>query len=139
MDRHLHEFDRLGEDLQVIERDLARSVLEDDGVKRLMTIPGVDMTVVLAMKAAIGDVSRCDEPQKLVGYLGLNPSVRPSGPSPVPWADRQAGSQSCRAAYSSWRHGLPLVLPNLCGLSSYVCERDAARKGRTCLQYQEPL
>ncbi len=83
INRHLREFDRLGEDLQVIERDLARSALEDDGVKRLMTIPGVDMTVALAMKAAIGDVSRFDEPQKLVSYLGLNPSVRQSGPGPA--------------------------------------------------------
>ena len=83
IDRHMREFDRLGEDLQVIERDLARSALADDGVKRLMTIPGIDMIVALAMKAAIGDVSRFDEPQKLVSYLGLNPSVRQSGPGPA--------------------------------------------------------
>ena len=81
--RHLREFDRLGEDLRVIERDLARSALADDGVKRLMTIPGVDMTVALAMQAAIGEVSRFDAPQKLVSYLGLNPSVRQSGPGPA--------------------------------------------------------
>ena len=83
IERHLREFDRLGEDLRIIERDLARSALADDGVKRLMTIPGVDMTVALAMKAAIGEVIRFDEPQKLVSYLGLNPSVRQSGPGPA--------------------------------------------------------
>jgi transposase len=38
IERHLREFDRLGEDLKVIERDLACSALADDGVKRLMTI-----------------------------------------------------------------------------------------------------
>ncbi|MDH4989352.1 transposase [Aquamicrobium lusatiense] len=81
------------------------------------------------MKAAIGDVSRFDEPQKLVSYLGLNRIVRQSGPGPVPWADRQTGPRSCRATCSSRRHGLPLVLPNRCGLSSYVCERAAARRG----------
>jgi transposase len=83
IERHLREFDRLGDDLQVLERDLARSALADDGVKRLMTIPGVDMTVALAMKAAIGEVTRFDEPQKLVSYLGLNPSVRQSRPGPA--------------------------------------------------------
>ena len=31
-----------------------------------MTIPGVDMVVALAMMAAIGEVTRFDEPQKLV-------------------------------------------------------------------------
>ena len=60
----------LARTFRVIERDLARSALADDGVKRLMTIPGVDMTVALAMKAAIGGVTRFDEPQKLVSYLG---------------------------------------------------------------------
>ena len=83
IERHLREFDRLGEDLKVIERDLARSALANDGVKRLMTIPGVDMVVALAMMAAIGEVTRFDEPQKLVSYLGLNPSVRQSGPGPT--------------------------------------------------------
>src|SRR5271166_944114 len=56
VERHLREFDRLGEDLKVIERDLARSALGDESVKRLMTIPGVDMVVALAIVAAIGDV-----------------------------------------------------------------------------------
>ena len=49
----------------MIERDLARSALADEGVKGLMTIPGVDMVVVLAMAAAIGEVTRFDAPQKL--------------------------------------------------------------------------
>jgi transposase len=41
--RHLREFDRLGEDLKVVERDLARSALADESVARLMTVPGIDM------------------------------------------------------------------------------------------------
>jgi transposase len=73
IERHLREFDRLGEDLRVIERDLALSALNDNRVKRLMTIPGVDMVVALAIVSAIGEVSRFDKPHKLVSYLGLNP------------------------------------------------------------------
>jgi transposase len=83
VERHLREFDRLGEDLKVIERALARSALADEGAKRLMTIPGVDMVVALAIMAAIGEVGRFEQPQKLVSYLGLNPSVRQSGPGPA--------------------------------------------------------
>jgi transposase len=83
IERHLREFDRLGEDLRVIERDLARCALADESVSRLMTIPGVDMVVALALAAAIGDVQRFEAPQKLVSYLGLNPSVRQSGPGPA--------------------------------------------------------
>jgi transposase len=81
--RHLREFDRLGEDLKVVERDLARSALADESIKRLMTIPGIHMIVALAIKAAVGDVERFARPQKLASYLGLNPSVRQSGPGPA--------------------------------------------------------
>ena len=83
VERHLREFDRLSDDLKVIERDLAQSALADDRVKRLMTIPGVDMVVALALVAAIGDIARFARPEQLVGYLGLNPSVRQSGPGPA--------------------------------------------------------
>jgi transposase len=58
IERHLREFDRLGEDLKVVERDLARSALADESIKLLMTIPGIHMIVALAIKAAIGDVKR---------------------------------------------------------------------------------
>jgi transposase len=83
IERHLREFDRLGDDLRVIERDLARSALADESVARLMTIPGIDMVVALALAAAIGDSQRFEAPEKLVSYLGLNPSVRQSGPGPA--------------------------------------------------------
>jgi transposase len=83
IERHLREFDRLGDDLKGIERELARSALADESVARLMTIPGIDMVVALALKAAIGDIERFEAPQKLVSYLGLNPSVRQSGPGPA--------------------------------------------------------
>jgi transposase len=88
VERHLREFDRLGEELAVIERDLARSALADENIARLMAIPGVDMVVALAVIAAIGDINRFGEPPKLVSYLGLNRSVRQSGPrSRSPWPD----------------------------------------------------
>ena len=35
------------------------------------------------MIAAIGDIKRFAKPEQLVGYLGLNPSVRQSGPGPA--------------------------------------------------------
>jgi len=83
IERHVREIDSLGEDLQGIERDLARHALACDDVRRLMTIPGVDMVVAIALVAAIGDITRFASPQQLVGYLGLHPSVRQSGPGPA--------------------------------------------------------
>ncbi|MDP8916306.1 MAG: IS110 family transposase [Pseudomonadota bacterium] len=77
--RHLREHDRLSEDLRVAEREIARDALANPDAKRLMTIPGIDMVVAVGLLAAIGPITRFDGPDKLVSYLGLNPTVRQSG------------------------------------------------------------
>jgi transposase len=83
IERHVREIDRLGEDLKIVERDLAQAAIGSEPVKRLMTIPGIDMIVAEGLMAAIGDPTRFSCPQKLVSYLGLNPSVHQSGPGPA--------------------------------------------------------
>jgi transposase len=83
VERHTRELDRLGEELRGVERDIARRALEDEAVKRLMTVPAVDMVVAVGLAAAIGDVGRFAAPQRLVAYLGLNPSVHQSGEGPA--------------------------------------------------------
>jgi transposase len=79
IDRHLRELDRLGEDLAILDREIAQGALDDGAVKRLMTITGVKLTVAASLMAAIGDIRRFNEPGKLVSYFGLNPRVRQSG------------------------------------------------------------
>ena len=79
VERHLREYDRLTDDLRVVERELARDALADPNVKRLMTIPGIDMVVAVGLMAAIGPVERFPGPDRLVAYLGLNPTVHQSG------------------------------------------------------------
>jgi transposase len=79
IERHLRELDRLGEDLGALDRDIAQAAIEDPTVKRLLTITGVNLIVAAGLGAAIGDVRRFPDPQKLVSYVGLNPRVRQSG------------------------------------------------------------
>ncbi len=81
--RHVEEYDRLSEALKGVERDLARAALADANVQRLMTIPGVDMVVAVGLMAAIGRIDRFDGPDRLVAYIGLNPSVYQSGTGPA--------------------------------------------------------
>ena len=83
VERHLRELDRLGEELRGVERDIAQHALDDAAVKRLMTVPGIDVVVAIGLAAAIGDVDRFAAPEQLVAYLGLNPSVRQSGDGPA--------------------------------------------------------
>jgi transposase len=79
IDRHIRELDRLGEDLAVLDREIAQSAIDDPAIRRLMTITGVNLAVAAGLMAAIGDIGRFKSPQKLVSYFGLNPRARQSG------------------------------------------------------------
>ena len=79
IERHLRELDRLGEDLGVLDKDIAQVAIDDPAVKRLLTITGVNLIVAAGLVAAIGDVSRFNNSEKFVSYVGLNPRVRQSG------------------------------------------------------------
>ena len=63
-----------------LDEQLAREAWEDEKVRLVMSIPGVDYTVAQTCLAAIGDVGRFASGKKLAAYLGLNPSTRQSGP-----------------------------------------------------------
>ncbi|WP_425414949.1 IS110 family transposase [Rubellimicrobium mesophilum] len=79
IERHVRELDRLQEDLKDLDREIASGSLEDPAVRRLLTITGVNVAVATGLVAAIGDIGRFKNPQKLVSYFGLNPRVRQSG------------------------------------------------------------
>jgi transposase len=81
--RHLADLDHRARDLTALDQALAERALQDDRVRRLMTVGGVHMTVALGVLAAIGNIARFSAPEKLVSYLGLNPSVRQSGNGPA--------------------------------------------------------
>src|SRR5918998_1352104 len=64
--RHLRELDRLGEDLAVLDREIAEATQGDQAVRRLPTTTGVNLTVAAGLVAAIGDVKRFSGPDELV-------------------------------------------------------------------------
>jgi transposase len=62
-----------------LEERLVREAWQDEKVRLVMSIPGIDYTVAQTCLAAIGDISRFPSAKKLSAYLGLNPSTRQSG------------------------------------------------------------
>ena len=52
-------------------------------VRRLMTVPGVNVICAATFLAAVGDIRRFPTSRKLVGYLGLDPRVYQSGSAPA--------------------------------------------------------
>jgi len=79
----LRQLDFHGEELRLLDAELAQVALERADVRRLMTIPGVDAVVAVSIVAAVGDFARFASPDKLVAYFGLNPRVRQSGGQPA--------------------------------------------------------
>ena len=53
IDRHVRELDRLADDLDILDREIAQGALDDRAIKQLMTITGVNLTVVAGVMAAI--------------------------------------------------------------------------------------
>lgn len=79
IERRPRELDRLGEDLAVLEKELARFALKDGDCRRLLSVAGITMAVAVGIKSAVGTIDRFSSPQKLVGSFGLNTSLRQSG------------------------------------------------------------
>ena len=79
VDRWLAGLDAMEQELVAAEAAIAAACIDDDRVRRLMTIGGINMIVAAGVLSAIGDVSRFANADKLVSYLGLDPRVRQSG------------------------------------------------------------
>jgi transposase len=105
VDSGLRQLDFLDAELEAVERLIAAEALSWPEVKRLMTVPGVNVTVAATFMAAIGDIGRFPDRRKLTGYLGLDPRVRQSGASPANHGRiSKQGSASARHALveASW-------------------------------------
>jgi transposase len=83
VDAAMRQIEFLDTEIAAVERLIARDALDSGQIRRLMTVPGVNVIVAASFIAAIGDIDRFKSPRKLVGYLGLDPRVRQSGPGPA--------------------------------------------------------
>jgi transposase len=114
----LRQLDFYGGELRAVDAELAKAALASNDTRRLMTIPGVDVTVAISVVAAIGDWSRFPTADKLVAYLGLNPGSA----SPATSRQRMGGSPSSAVptpgACSSKQRGPQRRRPARCGPST---------------------
>lgn len=120
IERHVRELDRLGEDLVVLDREVAQAILGNPTVERMITITGVNVTLAAGLVAAIGDVRRFASPQKLVSYLGLNPRVRQSGLGLAQHGRISKAGRSHARAMLVEGPGQPPRRPVRCAPSSYA-------------------
>lgn len=114
IDALIRQLDFHGEELAEVDKDIAVDAVDDLVIARLMTVPGINVTVAMSIVAAVGDFSRFESPDRLVSYLGLNPRVKQSGNRPashgrITKAGRaQARGMMVEAAFSASRTPGPL-------------------------------
>src|SRR3954467_3113132 len=68
VDGCLRQIDFLDAELAELEKQGARAALTSPQIKRLMTVPGVNVIVAATFLAAVGDVCRFAGTRQLVGY-----------------------------------------------------------------------
>ena len=110
----MREADFLTRELAQVDREIARYAVGCAEIRRLMTIPGVDVTTAATLMATIGRIDRFASPRHLVGYLGLDPRSRQSGLGAIQHGhiSKQGSSTArhvlCEAAHSTMRAPGPL-------------------------------
>ena len=131
--RHIEFLDR---EVVTVERQIATEALRSAEIKRLMTVPGVNVICAASFMAAVGDIHRFANHRALVGYLGLDPRVYQSGSAPATGGHiSKQGSASTRWALveAAWSGRSP-ARPAACLLSARACPartRDRCRRERT--------
>jgi transposase len=83
IDAGIRQIDFLDAEIAAVERLIARQALDWPEIRRLMTVPGVNLICAATFIAAIGHADRFLSSRKLVAYLGLDPKVRQSGDAPA--------------------------------------------------------
>ncbi len=83
VDSAVRQVDFLDSEIAAVEQVIAAEALSWPEVKRLMTVPGVNVIVAATFMAAVGDIRRFEDRRKLTAYLGLDPRVRQSGNGPA--------------------------------------------------------
>jgi transposase len=83
VDAGIRHIEFLDSEIAAVERLVAQQALGWPEIRRLMTVPGVNLICAATFIAAIGHAGRFLTSRKLVAYLGLDPRVRQSGEAPA--------------------------------------------------------
>ena len=83
MNAGLRQVDFLTVEIDALDRAIAIDAARSSDVRRLMSVPGVSVITATMFTSAVGDIRRFRSPGHLVGYLGLDPTVRQSGSEPA--------------------------------------------------------
>ena len=79
----LRHIEFLDTEIEQVERLICQEALGSRQIRRLMTVPGVNVICAAIFLAAVGDIRRFNGSRQVVAYLGLDPRVYQSGSGPA--------------------------------------------------------
>jgi transposase len=83
VDAGIRHVEFLDWEIREVERLIAKQALGWAEIRRLMSVPGVNLICAATFIAAVGNPNRFLTSRKLVAYLGLDPRVKQSGEAPT--------------------------------------------------------
>jgi transposase len=83
VDAAMRHIEFLDAEIKAVEKLIAQQALSWPEIRRLMTVPGVNLICAASFIAAVGNPYRFLTSRKLVAYLGLDPRVKQSGEGPA--------------------------------------------------------
>lgn len=83
VDAGIRHVEFLDAEVASVERLIAQQALAWPEIRRLMTVPGVNLICAASFIAAVGDPRRFITSGRMVAYLGLDPKVKQSGEAPA--------------------------------------------------------
>jgi len=86
VDAAMRHIEFLDQELAAVDRLIAQQALSWPEIRRLMSVPGVNLICAASFIAAVGNANRFLTSRKLVAYLGLDPRVKQSGEGPARWS-----------------------------------------------------
>jgi transposase len=126
----LREADFLTRELKHVDREIARYAVGCPQIRRLMTIPGIDVTTAATLMATIGRIDRFASPRQLVGYLGLDRAAANPASAPSSTATSQSKAPRQRATSSAKPRTRRCARPAPCARSASACAPDATTRSR---------
>jgi transposase len=97
MDCEIDVLEYLYTQIEKVEMEIKKLAYEEDNVRLLMTLPGVNYNTAVAVIAAFGDISRFKDADRAASYLGLVPSTKQTANSCRQGSITKAGSSLARS------------------------------------------
>jgi transposase len=79
IDNHLTHLESLNQQTERVDEEIHSKACEDEDVRLLLSLTGVDVYTALLIRSEIGCISRFPDYKKLVSWAGLAPSLHQSG------------------------------------------------------------